>query len=124
MTLDSVSKDLLKHFNAIGIANYEDIKQGGLYLMLESLASVNHHKDSASFSLIFSSHTFNKDKNSLIKQIDELRLKLFEFDTTKKLLSSIESGFINSSLFAYRLKFNIEIFSKPEGEQDERKSLF
>ncbi|TKX29503.1 hypothetical protein [Campylobacter estrildidarum] len=124
MTLESTSKKLLKHFDAIGIANYEDIKQGGLYLMLESLTSINHHKDSASFSLIFSSHTFNKDKNSLISQIDELRLKLYEFDTTKKLLSSIESGFINSSLFAYRLKFNIEIFSKPEGDQDEKKSLF
>ncbi|HEG6506854.1 TPA: hypothetical protein SE644_001783, partial [Campylobacter jejuni] len=104
--------------NAIGIANYEDVKQGGLYLMLESLTSINHHKDSVNFSLIFSSHTFNKDKDSLIKKIDELRLKLFEFDTSKKLLSSIESGFISSSLFAYRLKFNIEIFSKPEGEEE------
>ncbi|ELN8885598.1 hypothetical protein RZV03_001158 [Campylobacter jejuni] len=121
MTLDSVSKDLLKHFNAIGIANYKDVKQGGLYLMLESLTSINHHKDSVNFSLIFSSHTFNKDKDSLIKKIDELRLKLFEFDTSKKLLSSIESGFISSSLFAYRLKFNIEIFSKPEGEEENEK---
>ncbi|EID4796714.1 hypothetical protein LB248_001168 [Campylobacter lari] len=124
MTLDSVSKELLNHFNAIGVANYEDIKQGGLYLMLEGLTSINHHKDNASFSLIFSAHTFNKDKSSLIEKIDELRLKLFEFNTSKKLLSSIESGFINSSLFAYRLKFNIEIFSKPQGEENESKSLF
>ncbi|VEG59939.1 Uncharacterised protein [Campylobacter jejuni subsp. doylei] len=83
MTLDSVSKDLLKHFNAIGIANYEDVKQGGLYLMLESLTSINHHKDSVNFSLIFSSHTFNKDKDSLIEKIDELRLNFLNLIQAK-----------------------------------------
>lgn len=114
MTLKKLTDELLEHFNAIGVANYEDIKQGGLYLMLEGINSTSHHKDSASFSLIFSSHTFNKDKNSIISKVDELRLKLYCFDTSKKLLSSIESGFINNSLFAYRLKFSCEVYSKPE----------
>lgn len=116
MTLKNVTNILLKHFNAIGVANYEDIKQGGLYLMLESLTSLNHHKDSATFSLIFSSHTFNKDRNSVIDKIDELRTALFEFSPHTKLLTNVESGFISNSLFAYRLKFNIEIFSLAEEE--------
>ncbi|PZT47233.1 hypothetical protein B6S12_10130 [Helicobacter valdiviensis] len=116
MTLKNLTDELLKHFKATGVANYEDIKQGGLYLMLEGISSINHHKDNASFSLIFSSHTFNKDKNSVISKVDELRLLLYNFNTNKKLLNSIESGFINNSLFAYRLKFSCEIYSKPEEE--------
>lgn len=114
-----MTTDLLAHFKAIGVANYEDIKQGGLYLMLESLTSLNHHKDNASFSLIFSSHTFNKDKNSVIEKVDELRSLLFAFSPTKKLLTSIESGFISNSLFAYRLKFSVEIFSMAEELEEE-----
>lgn len=117
MTLTKQTNDLTEYFKAIPVSQYEDIRQGGLYLMLDSLTSVNHHLDKVYYELIFSSRTLNKDENSVTQIIDELRNKLMQLDN-KKLLIGIDKGYINNTLYAYRIKFAMEIFSLAEDDED------
>jgi hypothetical protein len=96
-----------------------EVMQGGIYLLFNSLTREDWRLDICRFSLLIASRSMAEDKDALLPLVDELRERLgtkeaIDFFYGQDVFVDVSAGKFSDTLYVYNLNMKIELFREME----------
>ncbi len=112
MKLKQAYELLEQMFDAIPAPTLEDIRQEGVYINFLGIKNKKPLKDVASFAVVLSANSLNKDSAGAIDKISIMRKAILDYELSKgvKYFKELKSAtFPNNTLYLYAFIFEIEV---------------
>jgi EAL domain-containing protein (putative c-di-GMP-specific phosphodiesterase class I) len=116
--LTDIQKKLKEIFPEALDFSADEVIQGGIYLVFNSLTSKDWRVDICRFSLLIASRSMAEDKDAILPLVDKLRERL----GGKKAIDAfgadifvdVSAGNFRDTLYVYTLNMQIELFREME----------
>jgi hypothetical protein len=97
----------------------DNVIQGGIYLLFNSITSESWREDLCSYSLLIASRSMNEDKDSILHKVDEFRERLGakaarEAFNGRDTFKGVSIGNFTDTLYVYKIDMEFKIYREME----------